>query len=337
MKLKLASVVLLLASVLMLSGFLFFYHQKQENLKVERAEALQGRTQKIARRIDLFLHKKIETVRGFSSVSTILTKLNQSNQEFAEFDEKERNKQIDHLNAYWIATTDERDPFIKSYTDNAVAQYLKEVAANNPDEFGEIFVTNRYGAIIATTNKLTTLAHAKKYWWKATYDDGKGRVFLDDRGFDQSVKGYVIGIVIPIKKGDEVIGIVKANFNVLGGLSKALWSDQVDENTKVMLARSAGLVILEKEKDPLSSLIPAKILANMNPFITESSEVSYIELDGASKKRCTVVYSPVQISLGSEAVGFGGGYRSADHYKGNKGETWLVLVVHEQNNGVADK
>jgi len=337
MKLKSASVVLSFVSVFILSGFLFFYYQKQESLKAELAGALQARAQNVAHNIDLFLHKKIEVVKDFSSSNTILKQLYQSNQEFAGLGKKERNSQIDHLNAYWIATTDESDPFIKSYMNNAVAQYLKKVAANNPDEFGEIFVTNRYGSIIATTNKLTTLAHANKYWWKAAYDDGKGRVFLDDRGFDQSVKGYVIGIVMPIKKGDEIIGIVKANFNVLGGLSKVLWSDQVDENAKVMLARSAGLVILEKGKTPLSSLIPAKVLANMKPLITESREVSYIELDSASKKRCAVAYFPVQISLGSEAVGFGGAYRSADHYKGNEGETWLVLVMHDLNDGVVNK
>jgi len=235
------------------------------------------------------------------------------------------------LNASWIATTDEGDSFIKIYTDNIAAQYLKRVAANSPNEFGEIFVTNRYGAIIATTNKLTTFAHANKYWWKAAYNDGKGRVFIDDRGFDQSVKGYVIGVVIPIKEDDEVIGIMKANFNVLGGLSAALWSDQLDERVEVILARSEGLIVLEKGKDPLSSMVPAKVLADMNKLITESGDALFNEVEDANKKRCAVAYSPVQLSLGSEAVGFGGAYRSADQYKGNKGEVWLVLVMQEKD------
>jgi len=327
MKLKPASVVLLFASALMLSGVLFFYHQKQERLKAEITEELQIRAQKIARRIDLFLHEKIESVRHLSSVNIILKQLHHSNQVLAELDEKERNRQIAHLNAYWIATTDERDPFITSYTDNSVAQYLMGVAANNLDEFGEIFITNRYGVVIATTNKLTTLAHANKYWWKAAYDSGKGRVFLDDRGFDQSVKGYVIGVVMPIKEGDEVIGIVKINFNVLGGLTHALWPIQSEDNAEVILARSGGLAILEKGKPPLSSLVPVTLSANMNPLITESREVSFAKSEGGDKKQWIVANSPVRVSFGSEAVGFGGAYRSADHYKGNNGETWLVLVM----------
>lgn len=44
-------------------------------------------------------------------------------------------------------------------------------------------------------------------------------MFLDDRGFDASVEDYVLGVVVPIKDDNEIIGILKANVNIIGPLS----------------------------------------------------------------------------------------------------------------------
>jgi len=56
------------------------------------------------------------------------------------------------------------------------------------------------------------MSHAHKYWchsWQACYNNGKGRFFGDDRGFDTSVKGHVLGVVVPIMDKQEVIGDLK--------------------------------------------------------------------------------------------------------------------------------
>ncbi|MDH5766614.1 MAG: hypothetical protein OEZ38_11420, partial [Gammaproteobacteria bacterium] len=207
------------------------------------------------------LIEKSKIAISIASSNTLTNAIEKSNKEFSAMVEQDRKSRIKTLNDRWITTTNINTPFIKSYMTNEVASALKLQQNALPGEIGEIFVTNRYGVIVGTTNKLSTLAHSHKYWWQATYDNGKGKIFFDDRGYDESVGGYVIGIVIPIKKNNEIIGILKCNFNLLPTLSYYL--DSLDRNSEqtdqwprhVKLVRSSGRIVLTKGATPLSTTL----------------------------------------------------------------------------------
>ena len=62
------------------------------------------------------------------------------------------------------------------------AVHLKKQQEVIPGLYGEIFLTNIYGELIASTTKLTTHYHGDKYWWLEAYNEGEGKVFFDDRG-----------------------------------------------------------------------------------------------------------------------------------------------------------
>ena len=63
---------------------------------------------------------------------------------------------------------------------------------------------------------------------------------------DESVGGYVLGIVIPVKEGNEIIGILKVNLNILGSISKIISNNQSTHVGELKLIRSGGLIIFEK-------------------------------------------------------------------------------------------
>jgi hypothetical protein len=323
---KLALLLFLFASAFLLSALFFFYQQKSKQLVTVDSAAMVIHAQEVAADLDHYLKERIKTVESFSVADVILNELRSNNRTYAELGELNRKERIELLNAKWVAALDEKDPFVKSYLTNAVAKYLARVAATSPDEFGEIFITNRYGAMIATTNKLTTLAHAHKYWWKAAYNDGKGRVFLDDRGFDQSVAGYVIGVVVPIKEAGKVIGILKANFNVMGGLSRVLWSGPLQNSSEINVVRSGGLVVLKKNGKPLSESMPTEVIEGVDPLTAQAREVVVTGGPSPEAGRYLIAHAPVSLSLGAEDIAFGGKYRSIDQYKGNEGESWMVMA-----------
>ena len=118
-------------------------------------------------------------------------------------------------------TNNLEDPFIVERTDNEISDFLRLQQNKSPELYGEAFLTNQYGVMISTTGKLTTLAHFEKYWWQGSYNDGDGIIFLDDRGYDVSVEGYVLGVVVPIfNEQDEFIGILKVNYYHFGILQR---------------------------------------------------------------------------------------------------------------------
>ena len=130
-------------------------------------------------------HLEEKTTIGLTLASAPLIKdgLLKSNSEFTALSDDKQKQEIDSRNQRWMETEDINDLFIQSHMTNPIAEYLKSQQIIMPKMYGEIFLTNRYGVMIATTGKLTTLAHAHKYWWVACYNDGQGRIFLDDRGF----------------------------------------------------------------------------------------------------------------------------------------------------------
>ncbi|MEE8433009.1 MAG: hypothetical protein V3S16_17315, partial [Candidatus Desulfatibia sp.] len=137
-----------------------------------------------------------------------------------------------------------------------------------------------------------------------------GRVFFDDRGFDESVKGYVLGIVVPIMEGNKIIGLLKCNLNISGVLSQILEAFSEDEAKILKLVRSGGLIVFEKGKEPLSTKVPSMVIQGMKKWVIDSKMIQDNGIDRL------IAYAPVNITRGSADYGFGGSYSSIDHKKG---------------------
>jgi len=270
--------------------------------------------------IESHLKEKATIALTLSSSPTIKQALLKSNLEFASLSEEKRKQNIDSLNKRWMGISDIKDPFIQKHMKNPVAEHLKYQQELLPGEYGEIFLTNRYGKMIATTGKLTTLAHAHKYWWKASYNSGTGKIFFDDRGFDTSVGGYVLGVVIPIRDKKEVIGILKCNVNIMGPLTDVVLKHFQQHSGKMQIARTGGLVVAEKGVPPLSTKIGDTLVGLLSK--RDSGITTIVE----NKEKLLISYSPIALTMGSKQYGFGGKKESIDQYKGNVGEGWHIVI-----------
>ncbi len=235
-------------------------------------------------------------------------------------DKDARKEKIDTLNQQWMQSIDIQSHFVSAYMTNPVAEYLKHQQSLLAGEYGEIFLTNRYGAMIATTGKLTTLAHSHKYWWKAAFDDDKGRIFLDDRGFDTSVKGYVLGVVIPIMDQNKIIGILKCNINIGGVLSDLIHNFNSRHFGKLKIVRTGGLIVIEQGATPLSTEVSRNLIE-----LLQQKSIDATIITKNNENHLTAV-APIPVTMGSSLFGFGGSKESIDHIKGNAGEGWHAVI-----------
>ncbi|MDP8211092.1 MAG: PAS domain S-box protein [Candidatus Stygibacter australis] len=265
--------------------------------------------------------EKVKTVRTISISPVILEALQLSNKHFGKLSEQDRDIEIKAKNDNWKAIEDHDNQFILKYTDNQVSKYLINLQKNIEGEYGEIFITDKYGALIASTAKLTTFAHNSKYWWKGAYNNGEGAVFFDDRGYDDSVGVYVVGVVVPIKAGNEIIGILKANLNILGSINNLILNLIKEKSEQVLLIRSGGLIVYKEGLEPLSKRIPNEILEKKS--ISENSFI--LKEEGLAGIYAT---SEIGITAGKPGYNFGGSFESIDHKKGNTGESWYIVDFH---------
>ncbi|MCK5092865.1 MAG: GAF domain-containing protein, partial [Gammaproteobacteria bacterium] len=306
------------------------YYYQSRNLAVANAQLSSLEiTEEYARRVEEHLEKDAHIASTLANSPVIEQSLTLSNSELSRLSEEEREQNISRLNKKWMEIKDVNNPFIQSYMTNPVATYLKKQQELFPDFYGEIFLTNSYGVIIATTKKLTTLAHAHKYWWIDSYYEGKGRILFDDRGYDESVKGYVLGVVVPVKKGDKIIGILKANIKILGPYSHLLDEFTEKKTGTMSLARSKGLIVFGKGLEPLSRKLSGLVIEKMKNPVSNSLITT---LDGTKQ---IISYAPVSVSKGSEQYVFGGKHTSIDHIKGSLGEGWFVIVSRDIQDALA--
>jgi len=306
------------AILLLLALCYAFYTHNHENELKRSLEALEIATHEEAEDIENFLIEKTKTILAIVNADLISRELLISNAEYDGMPIEKRKSRINDLNTRWKETADTEDAFVKSYTINPVATYLKKQQQTLPGEYGELFLTNRYGLVVGTSNKLTTLAHEHKYWWQAAFNKGQGRIFIDDRGFDDSVQGYVIGIVVPIMQDDQFIGVFKANLNLLGSFKEFITHQHyANADRGAALVRSGGLVILEHDKEPLSTRVADNLLTEFNRMTSGSTVLP--ETDRL------VAYAPIGITVGSAQYGFGGSYKTIDNIYGNTGEHWNIV------------
>ena len=264
------------------------------------------------------LLEKVKIVKTISVSPILLKALEISNDHYNSLTLQQRNREIQTKNDKWISIDDADHKFIKNYTNNHASEYLQNLQKAVEGEFGEIFVTNKYGALVSSTAKLSTLDHSYKYWWEGCFNNGAGAVYIDDRGYDESVGGYVLGIVLPITDGSEIVGILKANLNILGSINQIITNIKKDDSEQLFLIRSGGLIIFKEGIEPLSENISKEVLKKI-----KNNEKSFIlENDG--------IYTVSEIDITANKSGylFGGSFESVDHKKGNVNETWYAVDFH---------
>ena len=318
------SVLFVSLSTLLLVSFLYSQLTYKSILQHEE-ELLTDNAVEAAREVKFELLSKLDNVKTLASAPIIFEYLKESNRKCKEKAGEVRSQHLKQLNRRWITAENKYNEFIKPYINNELALFLKQQQTLFSGVYGEIFITNSHGLVVATTSKQTTLLHAHKYWFKEAYADGVGKVFFDDRGFDASVNGYVIGIVVPIKENGQVIGILKANINIMGILDSHVDNYLNLNKGKLKIVRTKGDIVYEHPLPPLSTSINPKIIPELQKMNTGSKIIQNY------KQEVLVAYTPIDLSLESKNILFGGEIKTADSIKGNNREIWHTVICYEKS------
>jgi putative methionine-R-sulfoxide reductase with GAF domain len=124
--------------------------------------------------------------------------------------------QIQKLDEEWIAAPDIYEPLIWDRLNQPVSRDLRGFRILFPDHV-EVFLTDQYGAIVATTNRTSDYNQRDEAWWQSAYRDGKGASYIGPPEFDESTQTSAVNIAIPVRNdADEVIGVLRTTYNIRG-------------------------------------------------------------------------------------------------------------------------
>ncbi|MCB0112883.1 MAG: cache and HAMP domain-containing protein, partial [Caldilineaceae bacterium] len=121
---------------------------------------------------------------------------------------------IERMDEAWIAAEDDA-VLIQERLQNEVAEELVVFAAEFAG-YVELFVTDVYGAVVASTARTGDYYQADEGWWQNAYADGQGATYMSQPEFDESSGILSVNIAIPVygHDSDGVIGVLRATYDV---------------------------------------------------------------------------------------------------------------------------
>jgi len=220
----------------------------QSALENQIGESYLIKTESMAQFIISFFKDKVTQIVSLTMADTIKTELAARNQSYTGSPDAIL-AEIQALDAQWVAAGDD-DALINSIITpdpavNPTAYQLMDFLETFSDQ-SEIFITDRYGATVGATNRLSDYYQADEEWWQAAWNDGQGAIYISNPEYDESAGVTASLIAAPVfdKETGDVLGIARSTL-VLDKLFAVVGTMRYGETGHVMLLDDTATVLYE--------------------------------------------------------------------------------------------
>ncbi|MEW5957208.1 MAG: GAF domain-containing protein [Chloroflexota bacterium] len=205
---------------------------------------------------------------------------------------------LKELDRQWISAQD-TDPYVQIHFNrvtNAGASELAEFQKLFPDHIG-LFVTDRYGGLVAATNRISNYYQANEEWWQAAFNNGQGNIFIDQIKDDESNVLHSLIIAMPIydPESGEVIGILHSTYH-LQAIQDILDRIELGQTGQAELYLPGGLRLASDDGvSQVADGVDPKILAQVL-----AGQVDFVESTPAGEP---ILLSAAPVAAGNLAIG----------------------------------
>lgn len=253
------------------------YYNSRANLISNAGAGLKSVANSQAAAVSNVLIQQAHVLQSFNLSKIVQDRVDEANASYSA-DASVVQQQINLIDEQWRAAdaaNNDDAAVVRPILTSEVASELREFKDTFPEN-AEVFVTDRYGALVAASNRTSDYYQADEEWWQAAFNDGKGAIYFGQPEFDQSSKTFGIILAVPIRShgSNEVTGVVRTTLNIesiltildteiLGGTGEA---DMYLPNNQVLDPEFAG------------GLTPAdsEALSHLNALITDTTYASFV-------------------------------------------------------------
>lgn len=269
-------------------------------------------------KINRDIAQRIESLQIFSSNMAGESDLIRSNQSFESLENIE-NYLVAKDREWRSAGESEITPFMAGLIDNSLSQKIRdefELKEYYEDKygfmvFGEIFVTNKYGANAAQTGKTSDYRQDDEEWWQNAKQDG---LYISDVIHDTSADIYSIEVAIRIDdEENRFLGISKAVLNIEEAIKIIKESDAEFEyeGTTFKLLTGEGNIIFSTEAFEIFEKEPVELLNRYHEEQNDPTHYFVLEDKTAGTNK---LYS----------------HAHSQGYKNFSGLGWILVIEHEK-------
>lgn len=249
--------------------------------------------------VGLYFLQKVGQLQSLAEVEIVKENATERNNSYVGSSD-EIVATIQALDAQWVVANDNdplvqrilsADPAINAVTFQTI-DFLKAFPAHT-----EIFATDRYGATIGATGRLSDYYQADETWWQAAWNDGQGAVYISEPTFDESAGVTALLLAVPIVSQDaeEVIGIIRSTL-IVDDLANLIESITFGETGQASLFGANGNVLFSSGD---MSQLPDAARLNQQ-FASEATGTTIIA--DLQREELFFSYTPVHVDAASQGL-----------------------------------
>ncbi|MBN1580595.1 MAG: GAF domain-containing protein [Anaerolineae bacterium] len=218
-------------------------------------ELLLSHAQDHTNQITGFFREKVMQLQVLSLAESLRESVTERNAAYSG-SQAEIQAEIQALDKAWVAAGD-NDPFILGIISddpavNSVTHSLLDFLKMLP-EHTEVFITDRYGATVAASDRLSDYDQADEGWWQATWNEGQGAIYISEPEYDESAGTTALLVGVPITSySGEVIGVLRSTL-IVDALKTLIARDTLGESGHAVLFDSAADVIFDPRAETINS------------------------------------------------------------------------------------
>ena len=159
------------------------------------------------------LTKQIDLLRSLALEGPMVAYIEVANAGYTGSEELIQAR-LHELDEEWKNAPDTSEPLVKDRLFKQVSLDLRQFQVQFIDHV-EIFFTDRYGGIVAATNRTSDYYQADEGWWQNAYNGGKGGIYIGAPEYDESTLTYAVNLAVPVRNNTyEVIGVLRSTYNI---------------------------------------------------------------------------------------------------------------------------
>jgi signal transduction histidine kinase len=193
--------------------------------------------------LDKVVYMRSHEVLTVMDDSVIITEVSDSNTAYDAMENPE--EYIDLVDQEWTsASLDVVPESMQEILDSNISLMLRSrfiehyLSAHGMEIFGEVILTNKYGAVVASTGRTTDFRQSDEAWWLSAQE---GEFTITDVSYDESSDIYGVFACMPIRDSDGgAIGVAKAVVNILTVAKEVELTALGYETSELKIATSDG-------------------------------------------------------------------------------------------------
>jgi GAF domain-containing protein/HAMP domain-containing protein len=222
------------------------------------------------------LSEHLTLLRGLALVDSVRAGSEDSNAQFSA-DPMESESQLLAIDQQWQGATDNSMlvQSIISPRTNQLADQLVSYKTAFPEHI-EFLLTNRYGGLIAASDRTSDYYQADEEWWQAAFDVGRGALYISQPFVDNRSGETVVIMAAPVySELGEVVGIARTLLN-METIGEAVASVQFGNTGSATLIDTGRIAIADPDPEHAGTQVPISWTA---PQDIQASFYSYTATD----------------------------------------------------------